>query len=159
MPPHVLVLKKGVIIMLLRNLNAREGLCNGTRLIVEDMSKNTIKARIISERNKGDVAIIPRINLAPTDTTLPFVLRRRQFPVLPAFCITISKSQGQSYDKVGIDLGLPVFGHGQLYVALSRSRNSDKIKVKLPNDNGQGQLLKNERYFARNVVYKEIFRM
>ena len=37
--------------------------------------------------------------------------------------MTISKSQGQSLGRVGLYLPRPVFGHGQLYVALSRSGN------------------------------------
>ena len=117
MPPHVLLLKKGVIIMMLRNLNPKNGLCNGTRLIVESLNSKNILARILSECNKGDMVMIPRINLAPTDTTLPFILQRRQFPVIPAYAITINKSQGQTFDHVGIDLETAVFSHGQMYVA------------------------------------------
>jgi ATP-dependent DNA helicase PIF1 len=33
-PSHQLILKKGILIMLLHNLNHSQGLCNGTRLIV-----------------------------------------------------------------------------------------------------------------------------
>jgi ATP-dependent DNA helicase PIF1 len=157
MPPHVLVLKKGVVIMLLRNLNPNKGLCNGTRLIVRDLHRNFITAEIISECNRGDVVFVPRIDLMPTDTTLPFVLRRRQFPIIPAYAITINKSQGQSYECVGINLKTPVFSHGQLYVALSRSRNPNNIKVFVYEGPQQGKLLKNNRQFTRNVVFKEIF--
>ena len=34
--------------------------------------------------------------------------------------MTIHKSQGQTFDKVVIDLGRGAFAHGQTYVALSR---------------------------------------
>uniref|UniRef100_A0A914UW80 ATP-dependent DNA helicase n=1 Tax=Plectus sambesii TaxID=2011161 RepID=A0A914UW80_9BILA len=34
MPPHKLILKVGMIVMLLRNLNIKMGLCNGTRLAI-----------------------------------------------------------------------------------------------------------------------------
>ncbi|KAK1345516.1 hypothetical protein QTO34_007974 [Cnephaeus nilssonii] len=43
-----------------------------------------------------------------------------KFPVMPAFGMTINKSQGQTVDRVGIFLPEPVFRHGQLYVAFSR---------------------------------------
>jgi hypothetical protein len=33
-PHHELIIKKGVSVMLLRNINQSEGLCNGTRLII-----------------------------------------------------------------------------------------------------------------------------
>lgn len=157
MPPHVLVLKQGAVIMLLRNLNAKKGLCNGTRLIVEQTSRNTITARIISECNLGDLVIIPRIVIAPTDTNLPFVLRRRQFPVTLAYSMTITKSQGQTFEHVGIDLQTPIFSHGQLYVALSRVTNAANLKVKITQSHEQGQMLHNQREFTRNVVFKEIF--
>ncbi|XP_063781211.1 uncharacterized protein LOC134929546 [Pseudophryne corroboree] len=159
MPPHVLLLKKGVIIMLLRNLNPKKGLCNGTRLIVENLERHFIKSRIISECNQGDIVFIPRIDFAPNDTTLPFILRRRQFPVIPAYTITINKSQGQTFDHVGIHLPTSVFSHGQLYVALSRSRKKDQVKVCITPNEHQGQLLCDERHFTRNVVFKEVFDM
>ena len=52
--------------------------------------------------------------------TFPFTisLARRQFPILPAYVITINKSQGQTYEYVEIYLRNVVFGHGQAYVAL-----------------------------------------
>ena len=34
-PPHSLSLKPGMPLMLLRNINPREGLCNGTKLVFE----------------------------------------------------------------------------------------------------------------------------
>ncbi|XP_008202508.2 uncharacterized protein LOC103315450 [Nasonia vitripennis] len=48
------------------------------------------------------------------------ILSRRQFPIKIAFTMTINKAQGQTFEKIGIDLRREVFNHGQLYVALSR---------------------------------------
>lgn len=104
------------------------------------------------------MVIIPRIDIAPTDTNLPFTLRRRQFPITLAYSMTITKSQGQTFDHVGIDLQTPVFSHGQLYVALSRATNSANLKIKISQSDEQGQLLKDDREFTRNVVFKEVFR-
>lgn len=49
-PHHQLVLKINAIIMLIRNLSTKDGLCNGMRLIVTGLYPNSIKAKIISGR-------------------------------------------------------------------------------------------------------------
>ena len=58
------------------------------------------------------------MTMTPIDYKMEISFKRRQFPVIPAFCMTINKSHGQSFDHVGIDLTQNVFGHGQLYVVL-----------------------------------------
>lgn len=157
MPPHTLSLKPGVIIILLRNLNPRKGLCNGTRLVIKSLQHNFITAQIISECNRGEIVFLPRINMAPNDVNLPFVLKRRQFPIIPAYTMTINKSQGQTFERVGIYLNDPVFSHGQLYVALSRSKHPQHIKVFIKANKIQGKVLHNEKTFTQNIVYREIF--
>ncbi|XP_077246008.1 uncharacterized protein LOC143885842 [Tasmannia lanceolata] len=63
MPKHCLELKISTPVIL-RNLNASIGLCNGTRLIVLNMGLHTIQARIITGDNKGDVHCIPWIAMS-----------------------------------------------------------------------------------------------
>ena len=55
-----------------------------------------------------------------------------------AFAMTVNISQGQSVKHVGLDLHVPVFSHGQLYIALSHRTFKDYIKILLPAEaNGQ----------------------
>lgn len=157
MPPHELKLKSGAIVMLIRNLNPKKGLCNGTRLVVKEMHNNFLICTVLSGANNGEIMFLPRIDLAPSDSQLPFVLKRRQFPIIPAFAITINKSQGQSFEHVGVYLNEPVFAHGQLYVAFSRSKNPTNIKVLLKQSAVQGNLMKDGRNFTPNIVFQEIF--
>ncbi|EOA12259.1 hypothetical protein CARUB_v10008029mg [Capsella rubella] len=120
LPKHELTLKKGAPIMLLRNIDPKGGLCNGTRLIVTQMANHVIKARIVTGNGVNEKVLIPRMFVSLPDAKFPFRMRRRQFPVVLAYAITINKSQGQTLEYVGLFLPKPVFTHGQLYVALSR---------------------------------------
>ena len=114
MPPHILKLKVGAIVMPLRNLDLNKGLCDGTRLAVVKLRDNIIQCRVITGIAVGNDVLIPRLQLAPSDTGVPFTLSRRQFPLRLAYSMTINKSQGQTFEKVGIYLRRPCFSHGQL---------------------------------------------
>ena len=147
-PLAELKLKVGIPIMLLRNLAPNQGLCNGTRLVITQMTNRVIEARILCGNHAGELAFIPRITLIPSNSELPFIFKRRQFPIRVAFAMTINKAQGQSVKYVGLDLQTPVFSHGQLYVALSRSISLYNIKVLLPYNNVDTA--------TTNVVYPEV---
>ncbi|XP_021995696.2 ATP-dependent DNA helicase pif1-like [Helianthus annuus] len=151
LPNHRLVLKVGVPVMLLRNIDQRNGLCNGTRLQVKKLYNRVIEAEIISGANIGTSTYIPRINLIPSDKKIPFAFQRRQFPLSVCFAMTINKSQGQSLSRVGLYLKQSVFSHGQLYVALSRVKTRDGVKLLILDNNGK------PTDKTSNVVYKEIF--
>ncbi|XP_035838858.1 uncharacterized protein LOC110900400 [Helianthus annuus] len=151
LPNHRLVLKLGVPVMLLRNIDQQNGLCNGTRLQITRLGKRVIEAEILSGSNVGSRTYIPRISMIPSDKKIPFKFQRRQFPITVCFAMTINKSQGQSLSRVGIYLRDPVFSHGQLYVALSRVKTKDGVKVLIFDKDGR------PTNKTANVVYKEIF--
>ena len=151
MPPHDLHLKQNGVYMLLRNMNIKLGLCNGARFVLLDCSSPfLLKCQLIPVTPLGPdeeptIFYLPRINSTPTDQ-FPFQFQRKQFPILPAFAMTINKSQGGTFDKVGIDLSVAVFSHGQLYVALSRVRSFHALRILLPTGATS----------TRNSVYREI---
>ncbi|KAL2976387.1 hypothetical protein AAZX31_13G005400 [Glycine max] len=150
-PNHKLIIKVGTPIILLRNLDQADGLCNGTRLVVTRLGSSVVEAEIITGSNIGHRTYIPRMNLSPSDSPWPFKLIRRQFPFMVSFAMTINKSQGQSLAHVGLYLPTPVFSHGQLYVALSRVQSKKGLHILIHDNQGT------PKNTTINVVYKEVF--
>mmetsp|Transcript_21517 Transcript_21517/g.69471 ORF Transcript_21517/g.69471 Transcript_21517/m.69471 type:complete len:213 (-) Transcript_21517:68-706(-) len=140
-------------LMLLRNLNPREGLCNGTRLIARKLHANNklLEAQIISgaDEHRGRIVLLPRIDMYPEKGRFPFEWCRRQFPVRAAFAMTVNKAQGQTLERVGIFLAAQCFAHGQLYVAASRVGHPDRLRFAVLPDEETGKFL------VRNIVYRE----
>jgi len=148
MPLHETKLKINCPVILLRNLNPHEGLCNGTRMVVTAMAERVIEVQVLTGSHAGKKAFIPRISIDTSMSAgLGFILRRRQYPIRLGFSMSINKAQGQSLDRVGIYLNNPVFAHGQLYVALSRCTNQRNLKI---------LLLPNANRRTPNIVYQEV---
>jgi len=65
LPSALLCLKVGSPVILLRNLDPGEGLCNGIRMMVLNMRRMVLQYRIISKdrRFRDKVVLIPRIRL------------------------------------------------------------------------------------------------
>ena len=67
------------------------------------------------------------------------------------YALTINKAQGQTLENVGIYLPEPVFSHGQLYVALSRCKSFEGIKVSVAANN-----IVDESQYTDNIVYRSV---
>ncbi len=148
-PNHILKLKHGQPLTLLRNINQREGLCNGTRLIYQGMTQGyrLMKCRVA---DTGREVLLPRIVLYPAQNMYPFQWSRRQFPVKTAFASTVNKAQGQTFRTVGIWLRKEVFTHGQFYVAASRTGSPAHILFAIQNGPDK------PKNSAVNITFREV---
>jgi hypothetical protein len=98
------------------------------------MSNHVIQVRVMGGEHDSEVTFIPYIKLFPFGQGISFNVKfnQRQYPIQLAFAMTINKSQGQSLKHIRIDLYLPVFAYGQLYIALSYTTSQLYIKMLLP---------------------------
>ena len=85
-------------------------------------------------------------DLQPSDTELPFTLKRRQFQIRPCFALSTNKSQGQILDSVGVHLSAHVFTHEQLYVAFHRVCTVAALAV----------YVNNCECYTENIIYSEV---
>jgi hypothetical protein len=93
LPPYVLKLKIGCSVILLRNIDPANGLCNGTRLIIRGLQKNTIDAEIVLRQHARKRVFLPRIPLCPSDDEIfPFQFKQKQFPIRLSFTMTVNKT-------------------------------------------------------------------
>uniref|UniRef100_A0A0M3IDC4 ATP-dependent DNA helicase n=1 Tax=Ascaris lumbricoides TaxID=6252 RepID=A0A0M3IDC4_ASCLU len=63
MPPYQLVLKRGAVVMLLRNIDLQAGLCNGTRMIVDEMRPNTLLCTILIGTHAGKRVVLTKLSI------------------------------------------------------------------------------------------------
>ena len=68
LPISHLTLKVGAPLLILRNLSVQDGVCNGTRAVILELNNRVIKARILGGSHAGDIILIPRLNLTPSET-------------------------------------------------------------------------------------------
>lgn len=67
LPTRKLFFKKNAIVMLIWNLNAKQGLITGVRIVITYLHDYTVTTQLI-DSGKTDV---PRFNLIPSDPTIP----------------------------------------------------------------------------------------
>jgi len=121
--PQMLELKEDAMVMCTKN-NFEVGYVNGTL------------ARVIEFESNGDPVIETtdgkRITMQSTSWEIAedgkVLAQITQYPLRLAWAITVHKSQGMSLDAAEIDLS-KAFVYGQGYVALSRVRSLEGLKV------------------------------
>ncbi|KAB0795079.1 hypothetical protein PPYR_11918 [Photinus pyralis] len=117
-----IILKIGAQVMLLKNLNISSGLVNGARGVVVGFEDNL---PVVTFRNQK-CAIKQERWLCKTPSGM--VITRMQVPLKLAWAFSIHKSQGLTLDCVEMSLG-KVFEAGQAYVALSRAKSMDTLRI------------------------------
>ena len=137
-PPAVLQLKIGARYMILRNFDPQRSIINGVEVSLLAIRPYSLTVRLPS----GKTAVIPRINffIEPAVSGLPFTLIRRQFPLIPAYALTVHRVQGQSLRTLGLYVTGDMFCHGMLYTCLSRVGSWERVSVWCEDDCGPFEL-------------------
>jgi hypothetical protein len=121
-----LELKKGAQVMLIRN-DPEKRWVNGTLGKISSLNEQKVCVEISGVSYEVEPETWQHIqyhyNRETNHIEEQVMGAFTQYPLRLAWAITIHKSQGQTFDKVLIDLGRGAFAHGQTYVALSRCRS------------------------------------
>lgn len=133
--PYYLNLKVGAHVMFVKNNPPQY--VNGTLGIVDYVDEDTIRVRL--DKTNDIIEVEPAIWIKhdyvynKTTNSITIVDRGsyKQYPLTLAWAITIHKSQGQTFQKVNLDLA-KCFAEGQAYVALSRCTSLDGITLTSP---------------------------
>jgi ATP-dependent exoDNAse (exonuclease V) alpha subunit len=131
--PCDLELKKNCKVMLLKNLDFKKGLINGSCGTVLELDETKVSDSILIKFDNGIEEVIAKHTFeAYRDGEL--LVSREQYPLRLAYGITIHKSQGMTLEKLVVDCSR-IFECGQAYVALSRIKTVEGLYLKSFNPN------------------------
>lgn len=138
----LLALKEGAQVMVLKNDSTAHEYVNGTLGVVSGQGSSSVSMQITDAVDEDCEGLIVSLQKETWENCKMEIVNKRltavpvgtftQIPLRLAWAITIHKSQGQSMDKVHVDLGSGSFASGQSYVALSRCRTLDGLTLARP---------------------------
>ena len=152
----------GAEVMLTANLWTEAGLVNGSCGVVDDILKpdDDRTARVVMVNFPGyrGPSLSPsRPNVIPI--TQIRATNRNGLPLTLAWAITIHKSQGMTLDRVTVDLGRSEFASGLTFVALSRAKTFNGLRVE-PFDFSRFQRIQHGRHVdARRDEFDRLRRL
>ena len=150
LPLLKLSLKVGAPIILLQNLYPKEGLYNGTRMVITRLGRRCIKTQMLNGSFYRQLRLIPYIKLTSINGELLFIVSRRQFLIWLCFAIIVNKLQGQSFNFIGVNLRILVFTHRQLYITLLRVIDIRGLSLLLPQGGNTATAI------TTNIIYPEV---
>ncbi|XP_065061670.1 LOW QUALITY PROTEIN: uncharacterized protein LOC135688681 [Rhopilema esculentum] len=139
-----LLLSKGAMVMLTRNLWTEVGLCNGAIGVVYDIIYQTeqgppnLPISVLVQFHDNYIGpsfsstvsnLVPISAVTSISDSFGPSYERQQLPLRLSWSITIHKSQGLTLNKVWIDLGKKETCPGLTYVALSRIRSINDLVI------------------------------
>lgn len=120
----LIILKTGAQVMLLKNINIGKGLVNGARGVVTNFYKDG--SPVVQFITGQEYTVFREKFVVKTANGL--IYSRKQIPIRLAWAFSIHKSQGLTLDCVEMSLSR-VFEAGQAYVALSRAKSLDSLRI------------------------------
>jgi hypothetical protein len=134
--PKTLTLKLGAQVMFIKNDSSGDGLYfNGKMAKITSIDKDKIEVKMtessINYTLKREVWKNNRfvVNENTKEIEEEVLGTFQQFPIKLAWAVTVHKSQGLTFDKAVIDVGM-AFAPGQVYVALSRLKSLDGLYLR-----------------------------
>ena len=130
--PLALTLKVGALVVFVKNGDKWH---NGSMGIVRSMAARDITVQLLSDSQEV-VSVRPEkwqkieYSRDENDRLIETEIGSyKQFPLNLGYAMTIHKAQGKTLDAVVVDISRGAFAHGQVYVALSRTRHSSDMHI------------------------------